>query len=72
MVVKRIGGTFPTVSGLSISIQAYKNKEKRFPRTSCSYTEIKTLTLKSIAVAKIFMQMKTNRFNHVVMQVGTL
>ena len=65
MVVKCIGGTFPTVSDLGISIQAYKNEEKRFPRMYFSYTEIKTLTLKSRAVAKIFMQIKNNRFNHV-------
>lgn len=30
------------------------------------------MRLKSIAVAKIFMQMKTNRFNHVVIKVGAL
>lgn len=58
MVMKCTDGTFPNVSGFSISMQAYKIEEKRFPRTSCSYTEKKTLTLQPIAVAKIFMQMK--------------
>lgn len=72
MVMKCIGGTFPTVAGLSISIQAYKNEERRFPGTECSYMEMKTLTLKSITVAKIFMQMQTNRFNHIVIKVGAL
>lgn len=37
-----------------------------------THTEIKTLTLKSIAVAKIFMQIKNNSFNHVVIRVGAL
>lgn len=39
---------------------------------SCSYTEIKTLTLKSIAIVKIFMQMKNNRFNRVVIKIWAL
>lgn len=47
------------------------NEEKRFQRMSCSYSEIKTLTLKSIAIAEIFMQMKNNRFDHVI-KVGAL
>lgn len=47
------------------------NEEKRFQRMSCSYGEIKTLTLKSIAIDEIFMQMKNNRFDHVI-KVGAL
>lgn len=69
MVMKCTDSTFPNVSGLSVSIQAYKNEKKRFPRTSCSYTEKKTLTLQPIAVAEIFMQIKNNRFNHVVIKL---
>lgn len=70
--MKCTDGIFPNVPGLSISVHAYKNEEKRFPRTSCSYTEKKTLTPQPIAVAEIFMQIKDNRFSHVVIKVGAL
>lgn len=72
MVMKCTDGIFPNVPALSISVHAYKNEEKRFPRTSCSYTEKKTLTPQPIAVAEIFMQIKDNRFSHVVIKVGAL
>lgn len=60
MVVKHIGYTFPTVSGLNISIEAYKKWRKMILKdTFLWWLE----TTEPMAVAKTYMQMKNKRFN---------